>query len=88
MYFMVQSFWPRTLDASSNALHASLSSPSGICPTTDGWRAHFDKLWQQRNLWKVDETATAKARQAAPTITKVAIVAALDRERRVELARG
>ena len=31
--------------------------PTGFCPSTDGWRAHFDKLWQQRNLWKVDEKA-------------------------------
>ena len=35
--------------------------PAGMCPSTEGWRAHFGKLWQQRNLWKVDETATAKA---------------------------
>ena len=35
--------------------------PAGMCPSTDGWHAHFGKLWQQRNLWKVDETATAKA---------------------------
>ena len=33
--------------------------PAGVCPSTDGWRAHFDKLWQQRNLWTVDERAAA-----------------------------
>ena len=35
--------------------------PAGICPSTDGWRAHFDKLWAQRNLWKVDEKAVGAA---------------------------
>ena len=35
--------------------------PAGTCPSVDGWRAHFDKLWAQRNLWKVDEKAIAAA---------------------------
>ena len=55
--------------------------PDGLCPSADGWKAHFLKLWARRNLWKpaeapsdaVEGGAQAAGREAETFSVSVAV---------------